>query len=937
MGWRRAGLSGCLGLLALLASGARAEETLPADAQAAFNAAKARIAAGDPAGALAQLQRTQQALERAFGAEHELVADVMQEQGNLQLQLGNLATAADLLQRSIALRERLRLPPGRSQAMAWQTLGVIHYRNGQDEQAAQAMEKSLALARATGASDADIATLLSAQAAVKSRQGRHQEALAIYVQAGELLERQPDAGRQGMASLLNNIAATRVRLGEYHQALAPLQRALALWEASKGPDSLEVAAALNNLGELHARLGEPSRAKPLLERSLTVRLKLLPPTDPEVLSGRNNLALTLLDLGELQAAAAQLRAAHAVLARVPDSPMAGALHNSLATLESKAGRPQAALQSQAVALDIARRQARTRPVELEISLRNLAALQLDAGLPLQPSLDLLQEALTAADPEQLEDGGAQTRLWLSVAHARAGRTDQAIFWGKLAVNAVQQQRAKLRSLEQRQQTGFMTLMPDIHGHLAGLLLKQDRVPEAQQVLQMLKEHEQSELLQRAGAPDPRVTGLPLDDREQALLREFAALQAKVGAAWREQLKRASPGGSQALASQRQETAQFLSALDRRLADNPGHRWALPPGAVQQRLRATLEQVGREAPESRPAALQYVLTGQNLYLLLSSPGSPTLVRQASFGPELRNAVGQARLMLATPGSNLATLQARLRSLHEVLIAPVREELARRKVRTLMVSANGELRYLPWAALYDGQRYLVQDFAVTGFHEGVDNPFARPPRGPWQVAGLGLSQATQDLPALPQVRAELNGLLRTPGLRGQIWMNGDFSHDRLRRLLEEDYNVLHVASHFRFVHGSTDQSSLFLGDGSRLSLADIEREDLRFSRLNLLVFSACETGLGGGQDQNGREIDGLGGLAQRRGASAVLMTLWRVSDEEMPLLMQAFYREWVAGSSKAEALRSAQAGLLTRALAAQRVPERAAHPYFWASVVLSGNWR
>lgn len=919
-------------------------EGLTSEATGAYEQARRSLAAGDERGAIEHLQRAQQALERSRGPEHASVADVLQDLGSLHARLGNSALAVQLLTRCIQIREQLGHAPSRLQAGAWQTLGAMYVRTGQDSLAVEALERSLAIGRQIGLAEADQAATLSALGVALSTHGRHDEALALYEQVRVMLERLPGEGGTPMASLLNNVATAQVRRGAYGQALAPLQRALALWEANSGPGSLEVAGALNNLAELHVRLGEPAQARALHERSLAIRVRSLPPAHAELLSSRNNLALTLHALGDTQGAATQLRAALAAVEQEPDSPMAAAIYNSLAWTEARDGRRDQAIQLQRRVLEMARRRADTRPVEFEVSVRNLAALQLNADAPLADSLELLREALDAAGPEQLEDGGAQTRHWLSVAHAKAGRVDQAVFWGKLAVNAVQQQRRRLHDLTRPQQAGFLSLMPDIHGHLAGLLLSQNRVAEAQQILQMLKEHEQSQLISRTGAADPRLTSLPLDDREQALFNEYAELQARLSTTWRERLSRqrgTQPGSLIALpeemAQLHQSRSRFLAALDHRLTESKVHRWALPPGAVQLRLRTTLELLGREAPDSRPAALQYVLSGPDLYILLSSPDAPPLVRRVEAVASLASTVAQTRLLLASPTSELAGLQARLKSLHDVLVAPVREELARRQVRTLMISANGELRYLPWAALYDGQRYLIQDFAISGFHEGVDNPFAGPPTGSWQLAGLGLSQATQGLPALEQVPAELDGLLRVPGVKGQVWMNSEFTRARLRQVLADPYNALHVASHFRFVHGSADQSSLFLGDGTRLSLADIEREDLLFSRLDLLVLSACETGVGGGHDRDGREIDGLGGLVQRRGARAVLMTLWHVSDEEMPMLVRAFYRRLAAGANKAEALRMAQVGMLTRSLPGERVPERARHPFFWAPMLMSGNWR
>ena len=97
----------------------------------------------------------------------------------------------------------------------------------------------------------------------------------------------------------------------------------------------------------------------------------------------------------------------------------------------------------------------------------------------------------------------------------------------------------------------------------------------------------------------------------------------------------------------------------------------------------------------------------------------------------------------------------------------------------------------------------------------------------------------------------------------------------------------------------------------------------------------------------EIDGLGILAQEKGARAVLASLWPVADRSTQRFMQTFYRlharERMTVSS---ALRATQESLITgrradaRATADYRLasaPRRNqaapyAHPFYWAPFVL-----
>jgi CHAT domain-containing protein len=77
------------------------------------------------------------------------------------------------------------------------------------------------------------------------------------------------------------------------------------------------------------------------------------------------------------------------------------------------------------------------------------------------------------------------------------------------------------------------------------------------------------------------------------------------------------------------------------------------------------------------------------------------------------------------------------------------------------------------------------------------------------------------------------------------------------------------------------------------------------VDLLTLSACETGLGSGLKEDGREVEGFGVLAQRQGAKAVMATLWKVADRSTGQFMQLLYRlREEKKLTKADALRRVQ---------------------------------
>ncbi len=146
----------------------------------------------------------------------------------------------------------------------------------------------------------------------------------------------------------------------------------------------------------------------------------------------------------------------------------------------------------------------------------------------------------------------------------------------------------------------------------------------------------------------------------------------------------------------------------------------------------------------------------------------------------------------------------------------------------------------------------------------------------------------------------------------------------------------------------------GDDGILTATEVAVLDL--ARIKLVVLSACETGLG--RVAGGEGVLGLQRAFQLAGAPSVVASMWKVDDAATRALVTRFYTLlWNSGLPVAEALRQAQLELLEgmsfqpsqrrgpgaiksvdRSLleveteAGERLP-----PFYWASFVLSGDWR
>ncbi len=267
------------------------------------------------------------------------------------------------------------------------------------------------------------------------------------------------------------------------------------------------------------------------------------------------------------------------------------------------------------------------------------------------------------------------------------------------------------------------------------------------------------------------------------------------------------------------------------------------------------------------------------------------------------------------------ETQLRQLYDELIGPIRALLQK---SNLVVIPHDFLHYVPFHALYDGERYLIDRFTISyapsaSVYYLSCTKKAAPPGGlggrtePHDgVLVLGVPDGqTHYLEAEVQAVAEVFAAPRL--LVGQ-----EASEEALKRHGEKSA-VVYLATHAFHHRDNPMFSSVQLGT-SELYLFDIY--NLRLNA-ELVVLSGCGTGLG--LVKNRDELVGMTRGFLYAGARSALATLWDVKDERTGLFMRSFFRHLQQGVTKPQALRQAMA----------EVRATHSHPYYWAPYVLVGN--
>ena len=256
-------------------------------------------------------------------------------------------------------------------------------------------------------------------------------------------------------------------------------------------------------------------------------------------------------------------------------------------------------------------------------------------------------------------------------------------------------------------------------------------------------------------------------------------------------------------------------------------------------------------------------------------------------------------------------AHLKELYDELVAPLRPSLTGRH---LVVVPHGQLHYLPFHALHDGEAFLIDSYTVS--YAPSASVFALCHAERSEGGGASLVLGIPDERA-PLIRQEVESVHKA--LAGSELLLGErASHDALTHH-GKSHRIIHIATHGSFRPDNPMFSGIRLGDGY-LHLYELYQTRLS---VDLLTLSGCATGLN--VVAAGDELLGLIRGALYAGAKSLLLTLWDVNDRSTAEFMGSFYRRWQGTTGRTEAL----------AIAAKEVRQEHPHPYFWAPFVLVGK--
>ncbi|ARV57544.1 hypothetical protein BZZ01_01845 [Nostocales cyanobacterium HT-58-2] len=850
----------------------------------------------------------------------EGISNTLNSLGAVSKELGQYPQALKYYQQALAISREVNVDKKNNKetqettALIINNIGLVYQSLGQYSQALEYYQKSLRMMQNIE-DKLGIGTALNSIGGVYYEKGQYFQALKSFQQALVNVQQATDPTEE--ANNLNNIGLVYSELGQYLKALKFYQQALAIWK--KNGDKLGEGTTLHNIGFAYNQMRKYSQALDYYQQALTVFRKI--DNQPKIGSTFNNIGFAYQQLGQYSQALKSLQQALTILQQIGERGVVGRTFDSMGSVYKSMGKFSQALTSYQQALAVSQ-EVGDRTAE-RTTLGNIG--------------DLL---------------------------AKQNKPQLAIIFYKQSVNVTEAIRAELRLLPQEQQQSYTATVADTYRHLADLLLQQDRVLEAQQVLDLLKIQELDDYLHDVRGNERTSKGVESLSPEQSInqgLKVIADRQIQISRQLGELQKIPSTNRKPDQMAKIVQLEANLNTEFNQFIDSPEvNAWLeqLSPKALQQivplgflnSLRDNLQRLNQNAVLLYPLILE-----NRIELVLTTPNTPPIHRSVAVKKEeLNRAIIELRSALENPESD-ATVPAK--KLYEWLIKPIEKDLANADAKTIVYAPDGQLRYIPLAALYDGKKWLAQRFRTNYITAVSLTELDTQPLPQIKVLAGATTQRhvvqleSTSLPfkALEYAGVEVKNLATLmPG--SKTLLDSEFNRQALIPYLNI-YTVIHMATHAKFVNGKPEYSFILMGDGGLITLPDIQK--LSLPNVDLVVLSACETAVGE-QIGKGEEILGFGYQVQRTGARAAIASLWSVSDGGTQALMNAFYAFLGQGKmSKAEALRQAQIAMITgdysgitqdqgrgilkstREKLPAQVAHRLNHPYYWAPFILIGN--
>ena len=899
-------------------------------------------------------------------------ADSLDRTAKEYLQNGDLKSSAENFLEAARIRENVQGKQHPDYANSLYNIGICHWYAGEYEQAIPCFSNAMEIYRdVSGEHTLTYASLLNSIGNCYAAMGVFYKAIDSYTQAVGIFHEFSEEEHPAYAMSLTNLGNCYGELGENDKALEFYEKALEIRRKTVGEHHPDYAASLNNIGTFYAEMGDYEKAAGYFSRALEIHRDFFGEVHPDYASRLNNLGLCYWSLGDFDKATDLLARSLEIYREVFGEQHPACAMNllNLGGLYSEMGDYDKAIGCLTEAVEIHRDVYGGQHPNYAGSLNNLGLCYWSQG-NLEKAADCLVQAkalyrdifgerhqnyvmslinlgLVYSAQGDSEASSACIREFLSISSdlvldaftylPQDQRSKYWDFYSDYFTEILPRHTRKYANDKDFLCTSYdgalfsKGLLLNTETEMRRLILESgdkealslyDHILEERQQLDALYELPVSE---RPIPTDSLENLCTLLERElQQKSKTFGDYTKNLSVTWKE---------VQAALGKQDIAIEFLKvpvsedttvycALTLKAGYDAPHYVELFDLKALDALKA------KYAGQPHADGLMY--GDAALYDLVWKPLEKELkgVKNIYFGPS--GELYQTAIEYADNGKGpLAGKKSVFRLSSTRQLAVPRSEVQRQRSAVFggMKYGASEEVLLADSRKY-AQRSLPEDLSFS-----VDS---------LNIRGAGGNVMVADLPGTEVEAREIDALLRKEGLDNTLRMGEEGTEAAFKNLSGRKENIIHIATHGFYWNGRQEDASmtrsglLFSGANNTLRGTFTKREgvddgiltakeiaQLDFRGTDLLVLSACQTGLG---KVSGEGVFGLQRGFKKAGVNSILMSLWEVDDEATQLLMTQFYKSLTKGLSKTNALKAAQA-----AVRANKDRDFSS-PYYWAAFIL-----
>ncbi len=608
--------------------------------------------------------------QKVLGREDPLTAQSLNNLGLLYWYMGDYAKAEPLLKEALEFFQKTRGREDPNAVIIMNNLGLLYLDMGDYAKAELLLGEALKIRRkALGPEDPDTATSLSNLAELYRAMGEYGKAEPLYKEALEI--RQKVLGREhpDTALSLDNLAGLYWAIGDYTKAEPLYKEALEIRQKVLGREHPDTATSLNNLAALYRDMGDYAKAEPLYKEALEIQEKVFGRAHLNTATSLNNLAALYRDMGDYAKAEPLFKEVLEISQKVfgHEHPFtATGLHN-LAELYATMGDYDRAEPLYKEALEIYQKVlGQDHPLTAR-NLESLAFAELDLG--------------KTEEAKRLSQLGYAASLKVFSQILSFGSEDE-----RLAYQRLVHPYTLFAALDQTD-----ALLASAVLHYKGVVL--DSIIEDRLVAETSKEEANRELVEQLKTKKRTLSQLSL---------QTASVSPKEA--------------SERVEAVEQEVENIEGKLARQITDL---------GQARRSLAVTVEQVQAAIPNDA-VLVEYVRyshylgksKGESRYAaVLLSPGSSPHWFTLGSAKEIEAALRRYQVLVRTSSAE-DELEALLQKLYDKVWEPIQRALPE-GVKTVIISPDGQLNFLSFATLLDGdKRFVAEKYSFRYVASGRD---------------------------------------------------------------------------------------------------------------------------------------------------------------------------------------------------------------------------